>query len=177
MGTFLLISGQHLKILGITHVTLVWLRISSYKHRATLQCNNRQSMDSRSFLYKKHWSIMTKPRFLKLLELRILPRDAFHIKKASLGGTLQFQIVFKGKQVSLENSERPYSWNALPFIPTRSQNHPVLQHIGKRHSIQWIKKICKHFHFPIMSCSQETNLLMEKSIGTRQQVSHHGLCH
>jgi hypothetical protein len=60
-------------------------------------------MDSSSFLHIPHLLTSTIFFFLKLSSIRILPKAADQMKKATLDGALVRQILFQGKRMhSLE---------------------------------------------------------------------------
>ena len=46
----------------------------------------------------QHQLTSTRPHRLKLSAVKILPKAAVQEKKATLGGTLVFQMLFQGKQ-------------------------------------------------------------------------------
>ena len=55
-------------------------------------------MDSPSVLHMQHQLTAIIPRRRKLSAVKIFPQAAIQTKKATLGETLAFQILFQGKE-------------------------------------------------------------------------------
>ena len=82
---------------GITQCTPNKPKIIDHSSQAMEQCNNRWSTLSPLCLHIQHQSTIIRFHFHKLSMVKSLPKAAVQEKKATLGGTLAFQIIFQGK--------------------------------------------------------------------------------
>ena len=88
------LTNRSTTLIGITHCTPNKHKTNNHSFLATRQCHNRWSTDSPSCLHIQHQSTIGILRLLKLTTVRIFPKRAIQVKKATFVGTLTFQILF-----------------------------------------------------------------------------------
>ena len=83
---------------GMTQLIPNSYSIYIHKEWAIGQKSNRWSTDSALQQHIQQWFAKGRPRSIRLSRVRIWPWAVVHMKKATLLGTLTFQMPFQGKE-------------------------------------------------------------------------------